>query len=91
MIGSLEVAHELIFTIPSIIQICSISSVNSIRLRFNLGKPRMGVRKQVFYLCAPILCTGKWWRITMLHRNRKWYRERHMNNSKQWILVPFPV
>ena len=25
------------------------------------------------------------------HRNRKWYRKRHENNSKQWILVPFPV
>ena len=38
MIGSLEVTYELIFTIPSVIQI---SSINSIRLRFNLVKPRM--------------------------------------------------
>ena len=38
MIGSLEVTHELIFTIPSVIQICSI---NSIRLRFNLEKPQI--------------------------------------------------
>ena len=36
MIGSLEVMHEIIFTIPSVIQI---SSINSIRL--NIGKPRM--------------------------------------------------
>ena len=35
MIGSLEVTHEIIFTIPSVIQI---SSINSIRLRFNIGK-----------------------------------------------------
>ena len=41
MIGSLEVMHELISTIPSVIQICSISSISSIRLGFNLGKPRM--------------------------------------------------
>ena len=41
MIGSLEVTHELIFTIPSVIQICSISSINSIQLKFNLGKPRL--------------------------------------------------
>ena len=38
MIGGLEVTHDLIFTIPSVIQI---SSINSIRLRFNLGKPRI--------------------------------------------------
>ena len=38
MIGSLEAMHELIFTIPSVIQICSISSI---RLRFNLGKPQL--------------------------------------------------
>ena len=44
MIGSLEVTHELIFTIPSVIQIYSI---NSIRLKFNLGKPPM------IYLDAP--------------------------------------
>ena len=36
MIGSLEVTHELIFTVPSVIQI---RSINSISLRFNLGKP----------------------------------------------------
>ena len=36
MIASLEVMHELIFTIPSVIQICSISSI---QLSFNLGKP----------------------------------------------------
>ena len=30
MIGSLEVAHELMFTIPSVIQIHLISSINSI-------------------------------------------------------------
>ena len=41
MIGSSEVTHELIFTIPSVIQICTISSINSIRLRFNLEKPRL--------------------------------------------------
>ena len=41
MIGSLEVTHELIFTIPSVIQISSISSINSIRLRFNLGKSQL--------------------------------------------------
>ena len=41
MIGSLEVMHELIFTIPSVIQICSISSIDSIQLSFNLGKPRL--------------------------------------------------
>ena len=38
MIDSLEVTHELIFTIRSVIQIYS---NNSIRLRFNLGKPKM--------------------------------------------------
>ena len=38
MIGSLEVMHELIFTIPSVIQVCSI---DSIRLGFNFGKPRV--------------------------------------------------
>ena len=38
MIGSLEVTHELIFTIPSVIQM---SSFNSIPLRFNLGKPQL--------------------------------------------------
>ena len=44
MIGSLEVTHELIFTIPSVIQI---SSINSIRRIFDLGKPRMcGSRPQ---------------------------------------------
>ena len=37
-IGSLEVMYEFIFTIPSVIQI---SSISSIWLRFNLGKPRM--------------------------------------------------
>ena len=41
MIGSLEVMQELIFTIPSVIQISSISSINSIWLRFNFGKPQM--------------------------------------------------
>ena len=35
MIGSFQVMYELIFTIPSVIQIGSISSINSIRLRFN--------------------------------------------------------
>ena len=44
MIGSLEVTHELIFTIPSVIQICSNSSINSIRLRFYLGKPRIDIQ-----------------------------------------------
>ena len=38
MIGSLEVKHEIILTIPSVIQI---SSINSNQLRFNLGKPQM--------------------------------------------------
>ena len=38
MIGSLEVTHDLIFAIPSVTQI---SSINSIRLIFNLGKPRL--------------------------------------------------
>ena len=38
MIGTLDVTHRLIFTIPSVIQI---NSIRSIRLRFNLGKPRM--------------------------------------------------
>ena len=37
MVGSLEVMHELIFTVPSVIQINSVSSINSIRVRFNLG------------------------------------------------------
>ena len=37
MIGSLEVRHELIFTIPSVIQICSISSIDSIDLDLILG------------------------------------------------------
>ena len=37
MIGSLEVMHELILTIPSVIQISSITSIGSIRFRFNLG------------------------------------------------------
>ena len=36
MIGTLEVMQEIIFTSPSVIQI---SSINSIRLRFNTGKP----------------------------------------------------
>ena len=40
MIDSLEVTHEMIFTIPSAIQI---SPINSIQLRFNLGKPRMAL------------------------------------------------
>ena len=38
MIGSLEVTHELIFTIPSVIRI---SSISLIRLIFDLGKPQM--------------------------------------------------
>ena len=38
MIGSLEITHEFIFTIPSVIQI---SSIKSIQLIFNLGKPRL--------------------------------------------------
>ena len=38
MIGSLEVTHELIFTIHSVIQF---SSINSVRLRFNLGKSQL--------------------------------------------------
>ena len=44
MIGSLEVTHELIFTIPIVIQI---SSINSIRLRFNLEESSLScqVRK----------------------------------------------
>ena len=42
MIGSLEVTHELIFTIPSVVQI---SSISSIRLRFNLWKPRISVAR----------------------------------------------
>ena len=37
MIGHLEVTHKLIFTIPSVIHI---SLISSIQLRFNLGKPR---------------------------------------------------
>ena len=32
-----------VFTIPSVIQISSISAINSVLLRFNLGKPRMAV------------------------------------------------
>ena len=40
MIGSFEVMHEIIFTIPSVIQI---SSINSIRLRFNLRKETLTV------------------------------------------------
>ena len=40
MIGTLEVTHELIFTIPSVIQI---RSINSIRLRIILEKPWMAV------------------------------------------------
>ena len=35
MIGSLEFTHELIFTIPSVIQI---STINSIWSRFNLSE-----------------------------------------------------
>ena len=46
-IGSLEITHELIFTILSVIQNCSI---NSIRLRFNLGKPRFGCQLFSIYL-----------------------------------------
>ena len=38
MICSLLVTHELIFTIPSVIQI---NSINSIRLRLILGKPQL--------------------------------------------------
>ena len=38
MIGSLEVIHVLFFTILSVIQICSISSI---QLNFNLVKPRL--------------------------------------------------
>ena len=26
--------------------------------------------KLVFYLCVPLMCTGKWCRIRMLHQNR---------------------
>ena len=40
MIVSLDVMHKLIFNIPSVIQI---SSVSSIQLSFNLGKPRLHV------------------------------------------------
>ena len=47
MIGSLEVTHELIFTIPSAIQNSSISSISSIQLRFNVGKRRSG-----FHFCV---------------------------------------
>ena len=47
MIGSLEVTHELIFTIPSVIQISLISPINSIWLRFNLGKPLMITRVMI--------------------------------------------
>ena len=35
MIGSLEVMHKLTFTIPSVIQIRSIRSMKSFRLKFN--------------------------------------------------------
>ena len=38
IMGSLEVTHEQIFTIPSAIQI---SSISSIQLRFNLRKPQL--------------------------------------------------
>ena len=44
MIGSLEVMHEIISTILSVIQI---SSINSIRVRFNLGKPRLHVNRYI--------------------------------------------
>ena len=44
MIGSLEVTHELLFTIPSVTEI---SSISSIRLRFNLGKPRLSLTSRV--------------------------------------------
>ena len=38
MVGSLEITHRLIFAIPSVIQI---SSINSIQLKFNSGKPQI--------------------------------------------------
>ena len=44
LIGSLEVTHKLIFTIPNVIQI---SSINSIWFRFNLGKPRLPKTQQM--------------------------------------------
>ena len=48
MTGSLEVTHEIIFTIASVIQISLISSINWIRLRFYLLKPRMSI---VVFIC----------------------------------------
>ena len=50
MTGSLEFTHERIFTISSVIQISSISSINSIRLRFNLWKPGMTSHVSVFVI-----------------------------------------
>ena len=40
-IGNLDATHKLIFTIPSAIQISSISLINSIQFRFNLGKAQI--------------------------------------------------
>ena len=36
MIGSMEVTHEITFTIPSVIQLTQLT-----QLRFNLGKPQI--------------------------------------------------
>ena len=37
-------------------------------LKWCTEQPR-GVHKWVIHLCMPLMCTGKWWRIRMLHRN----------------------
>ena len=35
-------------------------------------QPR-GAYKQVFRLCTPLVCIGKWWHIGMLHRDQMKY------------------
>ena len=64
MIGSLEVMHEIIFIIPSVFQI----SISSIRLRFNLRKPRLSCviqnslkRSQFFVVNGTV--NDKWFTI----------------------------
>ena len=55
MIGCLEVTHELIFTVPSAIQIGSISSI---QLRFNIKKQQQNSHKPMNGMCSDD--RGKW-------------------------------
>ena len=56
MIGSLEVMHKLIFTIASVVLISRINSINSIWLKFDLGKPGMNTLHNGYEMLQRLWC-----------------------------------